>query len=125
MLLRSPLMSRKVLALVIVLIVSSLAPATAMLGSCATMPCCAGTAGQSTAVNVERPDCCATITCYEAPSPELSLSAKEKPFTATTLATLTVTLATRQVAVARGTSDDPSPPPKISKRLSSLSTFLL
>lgn len=118
-------MSRKVLALVIVLVISSLAPATAVLGFCAKMPCCFRTAAEGSALNVERADCCTTISCYEAPSHELSVSAKTKNFTSTTLATLSVALATPQVPVVWRAFNDPSPPRTTSERLSSLSTFLL
>lgn len=121
----SPSMTRKVLALVVVLIISSLAPATAVLGFCAKMPCCFGQAHDGPALAANTADCCNTISCYEAPSQELTVSARAKAFPATTLATLPVTLATPQVLVARRTSGDTSPPPTTIERLSSLSVFLI
>lgn len=120
-----PSMTRKVLALVVVLITWSLAPATAVLGFCAKMPCCFGEAADGPALASNMADCCTIISCYEAPSHELTVSGKAKTFTATTLATLPVTLAIPQVLVARRTFDDTSPPPTTSERLSSLSAFLI
>lgn len=121
----SPSMTRKVLALVVVLITSSLAPATAVLGFCAKMPCCFGEAGDGPALTANMADCCSTISCYEAPSHDVTVSAKAKVFTATTVAALPVTLAMPQVSAARRTFDDTSPPPTTSERLSSLSVFLI
>lgn len=118
-------MTRKVLTLVVVLITSSLAPATAVLGFCAKMPCCFGEPADGPALASNMGGCCNTISCYEAPSRDVTVSAKAKTFTATTLASLPVTLAMPQVAVARRTFDDTSPPPTTSERLSSLSVFLI
>lgn len=118
-------MTRKVLTLVVVLITSSLAPATAVLGFCAKMPCCFEEPADGPALASNMAGCCNTISCYEAPSHDVTVSAKAKTFTATTLASLSVTLAMPQVAVARRTFDDTSPPPTTSERLSSLSVFLI
>ena len=118
-------MARKVLGLLIVVITTGLSPATAIIGFCAKMPCCFGETANGPAFDVDMADCCSTISCYEAPSHDVTASAKAKIFTATTLASLPVTLAVPQVALARRTFDDTSPPPTTSERLSSLSAFLI
>ena len=126
MLLRfSPSMTRKVLALLVVVIVSGLAPATAVIGFCAKMPCCFGEAGDGPALTANMADCCTTISCYEGPPHDLAVSGKVKVFTATTPVTLPVTPAMPQASVVRRTFDDTSPPPTTSERLSSLSVFLI
>lgn len=122
----SPSMTRKVLALLVVLIATGLAPATAVLGFCAKMPCCFAEADEGRALATNIADCCSTISCYEAPPHELAASGKAKAFTVTTLATLPVTTATPQASIARAlTFDDTSPPLTISERLSTLSIFLI
>ena len=121
----SPSMTRKVLALLVVLIATGLAPATAVLGFCAKMPCCFEEAEKGPAFAVNMADCCSAISCYEAPPHELAASGKAKVFTATALATLPVTAAMPPLAAARGTFDDTSPPPTTSERLSTLSIFLI
>jgi hypothetical protein len=118
-------MSRKVLALVVVLITSSLAPATAVIGFCAKMPCCFGEAHDGPALAANNADCCTTISCYEAPSHELTVSAKAKSITVTTPAVLPVVAAAPAVRVARLTFDDSSPPLTTKQRLSSLSVLLI
>lgn len=118
-------MTRKVLALVIILITSSLAPATAVLGFCAKMPCCFAEEAEGPVLTVNMAGCCTTISCYEAPSHELVASAKAKTFTATAPATLPVLVTMPQTVTARRTCDDTSPPPTTSERLSSLSVFII
>ena len=126
MLLRfTPSMARKVLALLIVVIASGLALATAVIGFCAKMPCCFGEAEDGPAIAVNMADCCSTISCYEGPPHDLAMSGKVKAFTATTLVMLPVTEAMLQIPVARRTFDDTSPPRTTSERLSSLSVFLI
>ena len=121
-------MPRKTLALAVALLISSLTPATAVIGFCAKMPCCEheARAVPQPVLTTERADCCTTINCYEAPPHELAASGKAKVFTATTLATLRVTTAMPQASVARRcTFDDSSPPPTTSERLSTLSILLI
>lgn len=127
MLLRfSSSMTRKVLALLVVVIASGLAPATAIIGFCAKMPCCFAEAEDGPALTANMADCCTTISCYEGPPHDLAVSAKLKVFTAsTTLVTLPVAPAMPQVSAIRRTFDDTSPPPTTSERLSSLSVFLI
>ena len=118
-------MTRKLLALAIVLTISGLAPATAVIGSCAKMPCCFGEAGQGPVVGPDMSDCCTTINCYEAPSQELTVSATSKNLAATTAAVVPVVAPTINIQLARRTFDDTSPPPSTRQRLSSLSTLLI
>lgn len=119
-------MTRKVLALLVVVIATGLAPATAILGFCAQMPCCFAEVGTGPALAVDMADCCSPIACYEAPPHELAASGKAKAFPATNLATLPVTAAMPQASAARQrTFDDTSPPLTTNERLSSLSVFLI
>lgn len=118
-------MTRKVLALVVVLIASSVAPATAVIGFCARMPCCFGEAHDGSALATNNAGCCTTISCYEAPSHELTVTAKAKIFTVATPAMLPVRVAAPAAHVVRGTFDDTSPPLTTNQRLSSLSIFLI
>lgn len=117
----------KVLALVVILIASRLAPATAVLDFCATMPCCAGQTEVGPTMAADMPDCGIAISSYEAPSRDLAVPAKAKThiFVAITPAILTVQVAVTPVSATRRTSDDPSPATTTSERLSALSTFLI
>ena len=118
-------MTRKVLAVVVVLITSGLAPATAVIGFCAKMPCCFGEAHDGPAFATTNADCCTTISCYDAPSHELTVSVNAKSITATAPAVLPVVAAAPAVRVARLTFDDSSPPLTTKQRLSSLSILLI
>lgn len=118
-------MTRKVLALVVVLITSSLAPATAVIGFCAQMPCCFGEALHGAALAANDAGCCTTIRCYEAPSPELTVTAEAKSITTGTAPLLAVVAAAPAVHAARSAFDDSSPPPTTKQRLSSLSVLLI
>jgi len=118
-------MMRRILALVVVLLVSGLAPATAAIGFCAKRPCCFVEAEGGPVLAVNMAGCCTTISCYEAPPQDLAESAKAKVLIATTLAMLPVAAAVPQVSETRRTFDDTSPPPTTSERLSSLSFFLI
>lgn len=119
-------MSRKVLALLVILIAVGLGPATAVLGFCAKMPCCFSE-GQdgSPAIAVNMPDCCTTINCYEAPSNELTVSGKAKLLTGTTAAVLPVVAGVPTAPVIHRVFHDVSPPPTTVERLASLSVFLI
>jgi len=120
-----PPMTRKVLALVVVLIVSGLAPATAVIGFCAKMPCCFSEVQDGPVLNAEMADCCTTISCYEAPSNELTFSAKMKNTGPHAPAMLPVVAAIVNEHIVRSTFDDPSPPRTAKQRLSSLSILLI
>ena len=126
MVLRSIPMMRKALALMVVLIFSGLAPATAVIGFCAKMPCCFGDAHDGVVLASSNADCCTTISCYEAPSHELTVSAKAKNATATAPAMSPVMVAFAMTPpIARRAFDDTSPPPSTKQRLSSLSILLI
>lgn len=121
-------MTRKVLAVAVVLILSGLAPATAVIGFCAKMPCCFGQAhadrnGPSVAANDA--DCCTTINCYEAPSQDLTASAKARTITVATPAVLAIVAAVPAAPPVRSAADDTSPPRTTQQRLSSLSILLI
>lgn len=119
-------MTRKVLALAVVLIVSSVAPATAVIGFCAKMPCCFGDSHEGPVLGANDADCCTTISCYEAPSHELTVTAKAKTATITAAPTvLPVVAAVPPMRVERRAFDDTSPPPTTRQRLSSLSILLI
>ena len=119
-------MSRKALALLVISIAVGLGPATAVLGFCAKMPCCFSEGhdgGPAIAVNMA--DCCTTINCYEAPSNELTVSAKAKLFTGSTAAVLPAVPAIPAAPVVHRVFHDVSPPPTTAERLASLSVFLI
>ena len=118
-------MIHKVLALAVVLIVSGLAPATAVIGFCAKMPCCFDEAHDGPALTTNNADCCSTISCYEGPPHDLSVTAKAKTAAATTLALLAVAPAIPAAPIQRHAFDDTSPPLTTKQRLSSLSILLI
>ena len=118
-------MTRKILALVVVVITSGLAPATAVIGFCAKMPCCFGETERGPAITANEAHCCTTISCYEAPSHDITVTAKAKSITATAPAVLPVVAPVPPVHVARYTFDDSSPPLTTKRRLSSLSILLI
>jgi hypothetical protein len=118
-------MMRKGLALAVVLIISSLAPATAVIGFCAKMPCCFGQAHDGPALAANDADCCSTISCYEAPSHELTVTAKAKTATAIATAVLPIVSAIPAAHVELRAFDDMSPPRTTKQRLSSLSILLI
>jgi hypothetical protein len=118
-------MSRKVLALAVVLIISSVAPASAVIGFCAKMPCCFGEVHDGPELGTANADCCTTISCYEAPSHDLTVTAKAKTATAHAPVIVPVVAALPAPVAARGAFDDTSPPPTTKQRLSSLSILLI
>ncbi|HXI11306.1 MAG TPA: hypothetical protein VNM92_01505 [Thermoanaerobaculia bacterium] len=118
-------MKRKILALAIVLIISGLAPATAVVGFCAKMPCCFGEQGEAPVLGPNTADCCTTISCYEAPPHELTVSAKANMTAATLPALLPVVASMPNPQLTRRTSDDTLPPPARQQRLASLSILLI
>ncbi|MEK6372243.1 MAG: hypothetical protein AABO58_06060 [Acidobacteriota bacterium] len=118
-------MTRKALALAVVLITFSLAPASAVIGFCAKMPCCFGEAHDGAALGTNNADCCTTINCYETPSHELTVSAKAKSVTAIAPAVQPVDADIASIHVERRAFDDTSPPPTTRRRLSTLSILLI
>jgi hypothetical protein len=119
-------MTRKALAVAVVLILSSLAPATAMIGFCARMPCCFGHAHGGPAVASNDADCCTTVSCDERPSQDLIAPVKAKTMTACTPAVFAIAVAVPPTPpVVRSAFDDTSPPRTAGQRLASLSILLI
>ena len=120
-------MTRKALALTIALLISSLAPATAVIGFCARMPCCEHKANAvpQPVLATERADCCTTINCYEAPSNEVT--AKDTAKVALAAVSLVPTHSTVVALPAHPARafDDTSPPKTVRERLSTLTTLLI
>lgn len=115
-------MSRRAVALSIVLLIAGLAPASAIIGYCARMPCCRHATENPLKISPAQNQCCTTIACYDTPSAKLTANA---PFAAFTGA--------RAVASAIVFSPEPqllpavsaSPPPTTQQRLAILSTLLI
>lgn len=63
---------RKAIALAIIGLISLAAPASAVIGFCARMPCCSPAVHHEISFTTEGVDCCTRISCYEAPSHELT-----------------------------------------------------
>lgn len=118
-------MTRKTLALAVVLLIASLAPATAVIGFCAKMPCCFGEPHDAPALAANNADCCTTISCYEAPSHDVTVTAKAKAATTLSLAVVPVVAVVPAAPTARHAFDDTSPPLTTKQRLSSLSILLI
>ena len=120
-------MIRKALVLTFVLLITSLAPATAVIGFCARMPCCKhedGAAPQPV-LTTENGDCCTTINCYEAPSHKLTAKDTVKvSIDAVPMLTAAMTLAPRPAHQVRAFTDT-SPPKTARQRLAALSTLLI
>jgi hypothetical protein len=118
-------MNRKPLVLAIVLIIAALAPATAIIGFCARMPCCSHAAGASAALSTERADCCTTITCYESPSAKLTIGTSPIPDLTAMPTLVSVAPAQTMTSVFAHALIDPSPPITLRHRLAILSTLLI
>lgn len=118
-------MTRKALALLIVVIATGLSPATAIIGFCAKMPCCFEEEAAGPALDVDVADCCSTISCYEAPSNELTTKSTVKVSLVTTPIVAVLSAAPIAPAYPVRTFDDTSPPKTVSERLSTLSTLLI
>jgi len=118
-------MKRKTLALIVVLIVTGLAPATAVLGFCARMPCCFTQSHLGPILSVGTSDCCNTISCYEVPPHESTASAKAHVLMADAPAVLpAATLFPARPAV-KHVFVDLSPPRTTGDRLAALSVLLI
>ena len=117
--------TRKIFVFVIVLIISGVAPATAVLGFCAKMPCCFNEPNEGPVIGADTAHCCSTISCYEAPSNELTVSAKAKSIVSPALAVMPFTTTIPNIHEVGRAFDDGSPPRTTQQRLSSLSTFLI
>lgn len=119
-------MNRKPLALAIVLILVVLAPATAIIGFCARMPCCSHASFASLAFATERADCCTTITCYESPSAKMTKAGSPDAAAVVAAPTLVATapVPPHAPSVALAVVDT-SPPLTVRHRLAALSILLI
>jgi hypothetical protein len=112
-------MSRKSLAVAVVMLLAGLAPAVAIIGFCQTMPCCHQSA--DAAVDTTPNDCCPTITCDETPSANVTASS------ATSSLVIAPVAVAASVPRPRGAERpaDASPPDSTRSRLAILSTLLI
>ncbi|HJW93761.1 MAG TPA: hypothetical protein VJ901_09095 [Thermoanaerobaculia bacterium] len=115
-------MTRKPLALAIVLLIAGLTPATAIIGFCTRMPCCNHDAAAVLAASNAN-DCCTTITCYETPSAKLAPGTSAQVSIAAPVA-VRVAFVNVQPRSARKHVDT-SPPLETRHRLAILSTLLI
>jgi hypothetical protein len=119
-------MNRKPLALMIVLLIAGLAPASAIIGFCSPMPCCSHVSEATAAFSTERNDCCTTIACYESPSLKLTTA---PPTAADALlaspALISVAPAPSSAPLVTRAFEDTSPPVSTRHRLAILSTLLI
>jgi len=120
-------MNRKALALAIVLLIAGLAPATAIIGFCARMPCCSHRSNATMAAfATERNDCCATIACYESPSLKLSTApTSAHAVLAAPALVITAAPAMAPAPIVTQPFADTSPPLSSRHRLAVLSTLLI
>jgi len=123
--LHSPIqMLRKIVVAVVVILVAGFAPATAVIGFCAQMPCCFdGESLPGPALASNMADCCSTINCAESPSADLNAKAKVKSLSETQLVFYATTPAAPLDERSRVAVADTSPPPTTLARLVTLSTF--
>lgn len=117
-------MNRKSLALLIVLMSAGLAPATAIIGFCARMPCCRHAAPLPLAFTGTATDCCTTIACYESPSARLGTTTVLSQLV---VATPVVEASVKQLPAVTATVApiDTSPPRATPDRLAQLSILLI
>lgn len=118
-------MTRKTVALAVVLLIAGLTPATAVIGFCAKMPCCFGEPHDAPALAANDAGCCTTISCYEAPSHELTVAAKAPMAKIGAPLVLPPVASVPAVPVSRHAFDDTSPPLTTKQRLSTLSILLI
>ena len=118
-------MNRKPLALAIVLLITALAPATAIIGFCTRMPCCSHAAAAALAFAKERADCCTTITCYESPSVKLTTGPLSTLHVVAMPALISAAPATPMTSIVALATIDTWPPMTVRHRLAVLSTLLI
>jgi len=119
-------MNRKSLAFAVVLLIAGLAPATAIIGFCARMPCCSHPSDTTAAFSTEHHGCCTTIACYESPSATLA-TASTAPLSLIVAPMLTLDVPAAPVpnSTTAAAPIDTSPPRRTSERLAVLSTLLI
>ena len=119
-------MNRKPFALLIVLLIAALAPASAIIGFCTRMPCCSHASDATAAFSTERDDCCTTIACSESPSAKLTngtASSYTPPATPALVGAASVIASPTQLRTRE--IIDTSPPASTRHRLAILSTLLI
>lgn len=116
-------MNRKPLALAIMLVIAGLAPAAAIVGFCARMPCCEHSAPAPVVLSTQTDDCCTTITCYETPSVKLTKRASSDAVL-TMPAVVSVPIVASRACTEREFVDT-SPPLGTRHRLAILSILLI
>src|SRR5205085_10609096 len=100
------------------------APASAIMGFCARMPCCNHASAAPLALAAGSGDCCTAAACYDAPSATLTASAPAVTFiTAPLLAFAAPPV--HAIAVAAHSFSDTSPPRRTGDRLAVLSILLI
>jgi hypothetical protein len=116
----------KTMALAIALLLTIIAPASAIIGFCARMPCCGHSSSDSLSFATERADCCTTLTCYESPSAKLAttVSAPLSLLTAPLLVLGDPAVPPPDPTNTRAPIDT-SPPPALRNRLAVLATLLI
>lgn len=117
-------MHRQPLAFTIVLLLAGLAPATAILGFCARMPCCEHAPADALALSAPQSDCCTSITCFESPAAKLA-GGSASPALVAAPASFSSLLALDPAQLAAPVPADPSPPQTAQHRLALLSVFLI
>src|SRR5258707_693499 len=118
-------MNRKSLALVVILLIAGLSPASAIIGFCTRMPCCAHASEATAAFSTERNDCCTTIACYESPSLKLSASSSQSDLLSAAPALIAVAPEPSPAPLVSRDFADTSPPLPARHRLAILSTLLI
>jgi hypothetical protein len=114
-------MSRRIVAIAFVLMVSGLTSATAVAGVCSNMPCCTG-AIDGTTINGAM-DCCNPVNCFEAPQHDATAAASTPTLEFTPL--LIVPLQSITLRTIPLDTPDSIPPRSMSGRLASLATLLI
>jgi len=112
-------MTRKSVSLLIVMLIAGLAPASAIIGYCARMPCCHHATPLK--VSADTGDCCKTVGCYDAPSAKLTGNA----VFVTLIATRVLVPAIFVVQAPKSIVALSPSPPTTQQRLAILSTLLI
>lgn len=120
---------RKALGLVFVLLIIGVAPATAMIGFCAKMPCCfhGAKSHHGAEVSTAGADCCNSVSCAETQPQKLGAASAIQLITqdATTTADLSILVPAMSAPGVVGFADSSPPPRSQHQRLSTLSTFFI
>jgi hypothetical protein len=119
---------RKALVLALAVTIFGVAPATAMIGFCAKMPCCFTHEREAPVeLDAANADCCDAINCAETPAQNLvSASAVKSPTPGIAiLPQVAAPIPAQPALLARDYHDLAPPPPTARQRLSALSLLLI